>query len=142
MPRERLLRYSVHTLDGHRTLSLVPFSVSTPRTVSQDHGVPLGNFFDMYAACGTRKRVLFLSKWYLWGAISFTIEQASERALGLESKPRNFDRSILSCCKAMTPSPLEAIAAMTQVRVENDFVWKQKRPEPLGAHPFRDIMQL
>jgi hypothetical protein len=31
---------------------------------------------------------------------------------------------------------------MTQVRVENDFVWKQKRPEPLGAHPFRDIMQL
>jgi|YelNatPaOPRAMG01_1025707.scaffolds.fasta_scaffold31323_2 hypothetical protein len=70
------------------------------------------------------------------------MNQIPEEDSKLETKSRDFDPSTLRSWETGTHSSPQAIAAVTQVRVQDPFPCKRTKQEPRGPYPWRGIMQL
>jgi hypothetical protein len=73
-----------------------------------------------------RKRPLFYSRMDLCQAMAFTMMEIPHEKSSLEIMSRSVDPSTLSSCKALAHILLEAIAAMTRVRVQDPCPCKEK----------------
>jgi len=98
-------------------------------------GVVFGNLLGECAVRRTRKRRLPHSAADLWNAILTMTKQCLEGNPGLTKHSRDPVPSTLRSCSAVKQPPIEAIAAITQVRVQDTSPCKPKTRGPLRAYP-------
>ena len=122
---ERLLHRLLHVTDGYRRALSIPVSVCVPDTVPYTHGLLADDALGTYALCCKCKRTLFHSIKYLWNAVMHRITQRLEGKSDKQSKSRTFDSSAFPVHQVEPQALLEAIAAMTYVRVQEHMPFKQ-----------------
>jgi hypothetical protein len=100
--------------------------VSAPAAVPLDHGPVLGDPLVKYSAGSMPMRMLLHSI----RDVSYAILSIVKQVPGGESSPgrisRNFDQFALLSCHSVAYSSLDAIAAMTRVRVQDPLSCIQK----------------
>jgi len=141
MPCERLPHRSLHARGGHRRLPDSRLRLRARGAVPMGHSTDLGDPLAMYSVSCTHELMVFQRIDDFWNMMLAKMKQIPKEESRLENKSRNVDTNPLSSWKTVTHAPQEAIAAMTQVGVQDAFSWKQKRREPLGANPVTGIMQ-
>jgi len=133
MKRERLLHRSLHKVDGHRRLYSMPSYGFASGAMPYDHGLSSGEVFDEFSVRCVREHTLFPSREDSEHAILSMMEQVLKEKPSLEMRSRYFNPSTFASCKAVAHALLEAIAPMSEERVQVHCPSRQKRGEPLGS---------
>jgi len=110
-----------------------PSSVFAPSVVPYDLGLFLGELVSEYSIGWMRRSAPSHSTEDLWNANFSMIEQLLKANSGLKIKSRNLGPYTLSLRKTMMQAPVEAIAAMIEVRVHDSLPCNHDRLKPLGA---------
>jgi hypothetical protein len=115
-------------------------SGSTPAAVPNDQGFVSRNALGECSVRRTRMRKPFVSIEDLLNAMLSMKKKVPDGKTGPEIKSSNLDPFTLPSRKAVTNAPLEAIAVMSQVRVQGRSRWTLRRRGRRVAYPMRSIM--
>lgn len=137
--RERILHRSMVAMDRRSRPASLRFSVSASDVVFYDHGNVLDGPGGEYAVGCSCKRTRFHSIENLRNAIVSLIEQVVNGKSSAKIKSRTSDPFTIPSCNLVTHVLIDAIAAMTRIRVQDPFPYRQKSRERLGAYAARSI---
>jgi len=139
---KRLHHLPIDVHDRYGRLPTMPFFVSEPGAIPSNHDQLLGAPLSENAVRCTRNSTLFFSIKGLWYAMSFVMKLLSERIF--DKKPcREIQSNCgVPSCSAASRSPLEVIAVMTRVRIQDPFPRRKKRHEILEAQNASSIMMM
>jgi hypothetical protein len=142
MPRQDSLQRSMYALERHGRFTSISSSVSVPRGIRSDHRLPLDDAFQECIIRCTQKRTMSHSIEEFFYPILFTMKKSTADKIKAGDQLGYNHLSALATYKTVMHSPLEAIAAITQVRVPERFRRKQMRRERPRAVFVKDHMLL